>query len=150
MAHPKSAEKRYRQSLKRQARNRSVRTLTRSAVRSALSALQAAPALAGEAVRQAVGVLDVAARKGVLHPNSVARRKSRLMARLNAASAAAASPELVAEVAPARRRGEGRPSGRAAPKAKTAATKTKAASAKAKPAAPSRGLRLGRKKTEKK
>lgn len=46
--------------------------------------LEAAP----EAVKQAVIVLDKAAQKGVIHPNNAARRKSRLMKRLNAALAA--------------------------------------------------------------
>lgn len=34
-------------------------------------------------VRRAVSMLDRAARKGIIHPNNAARRKSRLMARLN-------------------------------------------------------------------
>lgn len=46
--------------------------------------LDAAP----EAVKQAVIALDRAAQKGALHPNNAARRKSRLMQRLNAALAA--------------------------------------------------------------
>ena len=37
------------------------------------------------AVVQAVGALDRAAQKGVIHPNNAARRKSRLMRHYNAA-----------------------------------------------------------------
>lgn len=37
------------------------------------------------AVQEALRALDVAARKGILHPNNAARRKSRLMKRFNAA-----------------------------------------------------------------
>lgn len=38
-----------------------------------------------EQVRLAQRTLDISVRKGVLHPNNAARRKSRLMKRLNAA-----------------------------------------------------------------
>ena len=41
---------------------------------------------AGEAVVVAVSVLDRAAKKGVIHPNKAARRKSRLMKKLNEAA----------------------------------------------------------------
>jgi len=41
---------------------------------------------AGEAVVAAVSVLDRAAKKGVIHPNKAARRKSRLMKKLNEAA----------------------------------------------------------------
>ena len=40
---------------------------------------------AQEAVRTAVSELDRAAKKGVIHRNNAARRKSRLMKQLNAA-----------------------------------------------------------------
>ena len=43
---------------------------------------------AQEAVTQAARALDTAAQKGAIHPNNAARRKSRLMKRLNAALAA--------------------------------------------------------------
>lgn len=42
---------------------------------------------AQEAVKQATVALDKAAQKGVIHPNNAARRKSRLVKRLNAALA---------------------------------------------------------------
>lgn len=38
-----------------------------------------------ETVRAAISELDRAARKGVIHPNNAARRKSRLLRKLNAA-----------------------------------------------------------------
>ncbi len=38
--------------------------------------------LAEEAVRQAISILDRTARKGAIHPNSAARRKSSLMRKL--------------------------------------------------------------------
>ena len=91
MAHPPSAEKRYRQSLKRRARNRSVRSSTRTHVAKALGLIGAGALPEGEAaVREAASALDRAQKKGVIHVNSAARRKSRLMARYNAAVAAVA------------------------------------------------------------
>ena len=47
--------------------------------------------LAKEAARQAVSALDRAAQKGIIHPNNAARRKSRLMKKLNQALALASS-----------------------------------------------------------
>jgi small subunit ribosomal protein S20 len=44
---------------------------------------------AREAVQVAVRVLDKAAEKGIIHKNNAARRKSRLMRRLNQAERAA-------------------------------------------------------------
>lgn len=41
---------------------------------------------AGPAVREAVSSLDRAVKKGVLHPNNAARRKSRIMRQLAAVS----------------------------------------------------------------
>ena len=38
---------------------------------------------AEQAVKEAVAALDRAAQKGALHPNNAARRKSRIMKRLN-------------------------------------------------------------------
>ena len=82
-----SAEKRVRQEKKRRAHNRSVKSLVRTQVTKARSAI-ATPAIAAEdaqeAVRLAVSELDRAAKKGVIHKNNAARRKSRLMKQLNA------------------------------------------------------------------
>jgi small subunit ribosomal protein S20 len=46
---------------------------------------------AREAVAAAITSLDKAAEKGVIHPNNAARRKSRLMKKLNEAQAAASA-----------------------------------------------------------
>ena len=53
------------------------------------------------AVRRAVSALDKAAKKGVIHPNNAARRKSRLVLKYNAALAAVPAPE---EEAPPKKR----------------------------------------------
>ena len=68
--------------------NRRVRSATRTAVKKALRALSGRDEEQGEAVRAAASKLDRAVTKGVLHRNAAARGKSRLMKRLNAASAA--------------------------------------------------------------
>lgn len=84
MANTKSAIKAARQSEERRARNRSVRTRVRTATKAAVAAV-GSPA-EQDALRTAQSVLDRAARKGVLHPNAAARRKSRLARSANAAA----------------------------------------------------------------
>ena len=78
------AEKAGRQSVKRYQRNRSVRTATRTAISKALEAVESGDVLEAEPkVLAAISILDRAARKGVLPKKNVARRKSRISARLN-------------------------------------------------------------------
>ena len=89
MANTKSAAKMIRVSARKRVRNRPIRTGVRTAVTKARQAVAGSdPAAAAEQVQAAVRALDRAAQKGVLHPNNAARRKSRLMKRLNAAQAA--------------------------------------------------------------
>ena len=77
------APKAHRKSVKRNARNMSVRRATRTAVGQARRALSIAAPDSEDAVRQAISRLDVAVRKGVLHKNNASRRKARLAAALN-------------------------------------------------------------------
>lgn len=82
-----AAEKRMRQEHKRRAHNRSVKSLVKTQVTKARVAITSASvdqAAADAAVRVAVSELDRAAKKGVVHKNNAARRKSRLMKQLNA------------------------------------------------------------------
>jgi len=80
---PKAARK----SAERQIRNKSVRTFTKTSVAKAESLITTREIdPAKEAVTQAVSALDKAAKKGVIHPNNAARRKSRLMKKLNQAA----------------------------------------------------------------
>jgi small subunit ribosomal protein S20 len=72
-----------RQEQKRRLHNRSVKSLVKTQITKAREAL-ASDADAIEAVRVAVSELDRAAKKGVIHRNNAARRKSRLMKQLNA------------------------------------------------------------------
>ena len=93
MAHSLSAIKRHRQSLRRRERNKTRITAARSSVREARELIAAgSQEEAQEAVRSASSVLDRAARRGVLHPNNAARRKSRLLLKYNAAIAAVQVP----------------------------------------------------------
>ncbi len=69
---------------RRRLRNRHVRSTTRTLMSKALDAVSYDEAtLAGPAVSQAIRALDKAVTKGILHKNNAARRKSRLMAKLN-------------------------------------------------------------------
>ncbi|MFZ2488324.1 MAG: 30S ribosomal protein S20 [Anaerolineae bacterium] len=90
MANHKSSLKRIRTSEKRRQRNRVVRGGTRTAVKRARLGLAGKDvAVAAEAVQGAVSALDKAVAKGVMHKNSAARRKSRLMRQLNRVQASA-------------------------------------------------------------
>ena len=65
-------------------RSRPIRTATRTYIRKAQEAIAAGnKELATESAREAIKGLDKAAQKGVIHRNNAARRKSRLMSRLN-------------------------------------------------------------------
>ena len=77
------APKAHRQSVKRYARNMSVRRATRTAVGRARRALSVAAPESEDAVCNAMSMLDIAVRKGVLHRNNASRRKARLAVALN-------------------------------------------------------------------
>ena len=84
----KSAQKQVRVTEKRRARNKSVRSQAKTNITKAerlifLGELETAR----EAVVAAISSLDKAAEKGIIHPNNVSRRKSRLMKKLNEAQA---------------------------------------------------------------
>jgi small subunit ribosomal protein S20 len=91
VANTKSALKQIRVSERKRQRNRPVKTRVKNAIGKAITSIAgsagAEDALA--AVTEAISQLDRAASKGVIHPNNAARRKSRLMKRLNAARASA-------------------------------------------------------------
>ena len=80
MAHTPSAFKRIRQNAKRQLRNKSLKSILKRALSSAEAAAKAGDAeKLKAAVNAAVRELDKSAYKGILHKNTAARRKSRLM-----------------------------------------------------------------------
>ena len=82
----KSAKKRVRTGGKRTLRNKSIRSQCKTNVTKAERLIFSGELeTAGEAVVAAVSSLDKAAEKGVIHPNNAARRKSRLLKKLNEA-----------------------------------------------------------------
>ncbi|GCE05515.1 30S ribosomal protein S20 [Dictyobacter aurantiacus] len=82
-----AAEKRMRQEQRRRAFNRSTKSIVKTQVTKARQAISTTDENSAEAVRLAVSELDKAAKKGVIHKNNAARRKSRLMKQLNAINA---------------------------------------------------------------
>ena len=87
MANIRSQIKRNRQAVKRQARNKSVRSELRTRSKSAVAAIDEGAEQSEEAIRLAIKRIDKAAAKGVIHKNQAANRKSRLMKRAAKASA---------------------------------------------------------------
>ena len=81
MANIKSQIKRNRQTEKRQARNKAVRSEMRTRTKKAISAIEEGAEHADETLRLAVKRIDKAAAKGVIHKNQAANRKARLMRR---------------------------------------------------------------------
>ena len=89
MANIKSQIKRNRQNLVRHERNKAVRSELKTRARSAVAAAEAGADDVDERLRQALKRIDTAAAKGVIHKNQAARRKSRLVAKVNRAGAEA-------------------------------------------------------------
>lgn len=96
MPSKQSAEKAARTAQKRAERNKPIRSSVKTYITKARKLIQSSDLDAAQkAVRRATQALDKAAQKGVIHPNNAARRKSRLMKKLN--QALAASGEHVAQ-----------------------------------------------------
>ena len=84
----KSAQKQVRVTERRRLRNKSVHSLCKTSIAKAERLIFSGELeLAQEAVVAAISSLDKAAEKGIIHPNNAARRKSRLMKKLNEAQA---------------------------------------------------------------
>lgn len=93
MAHTKSAQKATRVHAKKTERNKPVRSSAKTAVTKARNLLDQKDLDAAKvAVVEAAAALDRAAKKGVIHPNNAARRKSRMAKQLNAAQKAKDAP----------------------------------------------------------
>jgi len=80
-----SALKRQRQTLKRTLRNRAWKSRMKTLIK------KARELRTPEALQQAIRVIDKVAAKGIIHRNTAARRKSRLMRAVQKALQAAAS-----------------------------------------------------------
>ncbi len=84
MANTKSALKMIRVAERRRARNKPVRSAVKTYSSKAEQLIARSNVEgAASAVVQAIRELDMAATKGVIHKNNAARRKSRLMRKLN-------------------------------------------------------------------
>ena len=88
MANTKSAQKQARTTQRKRLRNKSVRSQTKTMVKKAEELIFSGQVKQAEGeVVAAVSSLDKAAEKSIIHPNNAARRKSRLMKKLNQAKA---------------------------------------------------------------
>jgi small subunit ribosomal protein S20 len=85
VANIKSQIKRNKQNEVRRVRNKAVKSEIKTRVKSAV-ALATAGTPDADATKLAIKRLDMAASKGIIHKNQAARRKSRLMKRIAAAS----------------------------------------------------------------
>lgn len=86
MANTKSAQKQMRVNERRRVTNKGVRSRARTAVTGAENLVFTGEREAAEkAVGAALSTLDKTAAKGIVHRNNAARRKSRLMKKLNQA-----------------------------------------------------------------
>ena len=82
MANIKSQKKRILTNAKAAERNKAVRSELKSRMKSAESTI--GDDGNDEAVQAAIKKIDMAAQKGVIHKNAAARKKSRLMKKVNA------------------------------------------------------------------
>lgn len=83
VANIKSAKKRVLVNRKSQERNKSVKSDLKTAIKKAEFALENKAEDSAALVKEAVNKLDRAAGKGILHMNTVARKKSQLARKLN-------------------------------------------------------------------
>ena len=84
MANHKSALKRAKQNTERRLRNKTVKTRVKNIVKDVrLAASEQAGEKAATGLNQAKSIIDTAAKKGVIHPNTAARKISRLAKLVN-------------------------------------------------------------------
>jgi small subunit ribosomal protein S20 len=83
----KSAERSLRKSRVRALRNQSVRSAIKTFVKKTKTAITNGEEQAATFLQETASLVDKAAKRGIIHKNAAARRKSRLTRRLNAAKA---------------------------------------------------------------
>ena len=89
MPNTKTAAKEMRISERRRMRNKSYRSACKTSITKAEKIIfSGEQEEAQKAVKEAIKILDSAASKGIIHHNNAARRKSRLMKKLNKSTAA--------------------------------------------------------------
>lgn len=93
MAHTKLAKKRIRIAQQQRLRNKSIRSQCKTFTAKAERFIELGDIeSAEESIKSSISVLDRSARKGAIHRNKAARRKSRLVRKLNAARSASQTP----------------------------------------------------------
>ena len=86
MANIKSAKKRIRVTARRQARNKHIKSTTKTAIKKVVTAAAGSEKAAAQAaLKNAISAIDKAASKGVYHKNTASRKKSRLTKMINKA-----------------------------------------------------------------
>ncbi len=83
MANTKSAIKMIHVAARRRQRNQPVRVAIKTKIKAANALIGSKQAEAPESVVTAISALDKAAERGIIHRNNAARRKARLMRKLN-------------------------------------------------------------------
>ncbi len=86
MAHSRSALKRIAITKKRTERNRRVKSALKTTIKKYETALAAGEDDVRDKLQAALVKIDKAVTKGILHKNAAARKKSRLMKRMNAST----------------------------------------------------------------
>lgn len=88
MPNTKSAKKQVRVNQRKQLRNKPIRSQSKTLVKKAEEIIFSGEVKKdGNEITAAIRSLDKAAEKGIIHRNNAARRKSRLMKKLNQAKA---------------------------------------------------------------
>ncbi|MDH7601419.1 MAG: 30S ribosomal protein S20 [Armatimonadota bacterium] len=88
MPNIKSVIKDVKKSRERRLRNVSTKSRIKTLTKKAKAAIDANAENAAILISEAVSVIDKAAKRGIIHPNAAARRKSKLMKYANRAAAA--------------------------------------------------------------
>lgn len=81
MPNIKSVIKDVKKSRERRLRNLSTRSKIKTFIKKTKAAMDTASADTVALVNETVSIVDKAAKRGIIHPNAAARRKSRLMKR---------------------------------------------------------------------
>ena len=87
MANIKSAKKRVLVNQTKAARNKALKSNLKTMMKTANQAVEAKADNMDAAVANAVKTIDMACSKGLIHKNNAARKKSKLVSKLNAAKA---------------------------------------------------------------
>lgn len=88
MPNKKSAKKELRKSTKRQVKNTKEKVAVKELVKKTRKAIVAGDKAVKELAQKTVKSLDKAAKKGIIHKNTAARKKSRLQKKINATTKA--------------------------------------------------------------